>query len=102
MLYIGSGANITQGRRPGGSGGPGSFPPPAPPRFLPFSPPVRPGSSPIEVKKDKNKNKLKEKIKHLEEENKKLRKDIDNMIKYAPGSDKYNEARKHFESLQKI
>jgi len=40
-------------------------------------------------------------IKELKEENKDLKKTINDMIKYAPGSDEYNKAKNHFESNQK-
>lgn len=44
---------------------------------------------------------LKEEINRLKQENKRLQKDINIMIEYAPGSKKYNQAKEHFESLQK-
>jgi len=84
MLDLGFKYEAYMGRNPGGGGGPGA----------------------IGFSKRKNKpetiNKKDALIKQLQEENKRLRKDLDNMIKYAPGSEKYNLAKTHFESLQKI
>lgn len=52
--------------------------------------------------KKRSEMKRDDKIKQLEAENKQLRKDIELMIQYAPGSEKYNTAKNHFETLQKI
>lgn len=49
----------------------------------------------ISEKKKKN-----DEINKLKIENKELQKTINEMIKYAPGSDEYNKAKTRFESLQ--
>jgi len=90
MRYITGFSEGIIGYKPGGLGSPGTFP-------IGYKYKNTSDNSKYESKFQQ----FKDEIKNLKEENKRLKQDIENMIEYAPGSKKYNQAKEHFETLQK-